>query len=64
MDDTKKMLQVLINGQTAIKQELSVKIDKLGEKLAGRIDSLEARVDELEKNLTERINRIGKQLAY
>ena len=71
MDDTKKMLQAIISGQNALKQELVVKIDKWGEKLDGRIDGLEGRIDTLEErvvkvgnNLTKRIDKIGKQLAY
>lgn len=71
MDDTHKMLQAIINGQSALKQELSSKIDKvdqklekLGDRLEGRIDSLETRVDKVEKNLTERLDKIGRQLAY
>lgn len=67
MDDTQKMLQAIIHGQNALKQELGSKIDKLGKKLDGlenRIDGVEERIDRVEKNLTKRIDRIGKQLSY
>lgn len=64
MDDTHKMLQAIIHGQNALKQELSGKIDRLGEKLGGRMDRLEKRVDEVEVNLTLRIDNLGRQLAY
>lgn len=63
-DDTQRMLWTIINGQSAFRQEVLGKIDKIdgkvdsvGERLAGKIDSVE-------KNLTERIDKLGKQLAY
>lgn len=71
MNDTTKMLQAILNGQNAVKQELvskidkvDKKVDKLGERLEGRIDRLEGRIDGVEKNLTERLDKIGNQLAY
>lgn len=60
MNDTQKMLQAIINGQSAIKQELSGKIDKIDQK----VDKLSEKLDQVEKNLTGRIDKIGKQLAY
>lgn len=67
-DDTKKMLRIIINGQSSFRQEVLGKIDKLDQKLSGRIDgvekSLTVRIDSLEKNLTKRIDNLGKQLAY
>ena len=60
MNDTQKMLQAIINGQSAIKQELSGKIDKLDLK----VDKLDEKLDEVEENLTSRIDKLGKQLAY
>ncbi len=53
MDDTKKMLQAIIHGQNSLKQELVTKIDKL-----------DSKIDQVEKRLTNRINALGKQLAY
>lgn len=71
MNDTQKMLQAIIHGQNSLKQELVSRIDKLDSKLGGRIDGLEeridgveSRIDKVEKNLTGRLDRIGKQLAY
>jgi len=71
MNDTQKMLQAILNGQNAIKQELVVKIDKvdqkvdrLGNQLEGKIDKLERKIDKAEKNLTVRLDKIGRQLAY
>lgn len=60
MNDTQKMLQAIINGQSAIKQELSSKIDKVDLK----VDKLDEKLDRVEKNLTSRIDKLGKQLAY
>lgn len=59
MDDTKKMLQAIINGQSAMKSELLTKIDKVEKK----VDNLDKKIDEVEKNLTKRIDKIGLQLA-
>ena len=64
MNDTQKMLQAIIHGQNALKQELSTKIDKVEQKLGGKIDSLGVKLNHVDKNLTDRIDRIGKQLAY
>lgn len=60
MNDTQKMLQAIINGQSALKQELLVKIDKVDKK----VDKLDEKLDKVEKNLTGRIDKLGKQLAY
>ncbi|MBU1032180.1 hypothetical protein KKE03_04660 [Patescibacteria group bacterium] len=60
MNDTQKMLQAIINGQSTIKQELSGKIDKVDQK----VDKLTEKLDKVEKNLTGRIDKLGKQLAY
>ncbi|TSC86730.1 MAG: Uncharacterized protein G01um10147_811 [Microgenomates group bacterium Gr01-1014_7] len=57
MDDTKKMLRAIINGQSVFRQEILAKIDKLDKKLEGMIN----RVDE---KLTERIDKLGMHLAY
>ena len=64
MNDTQKMLQTIINGQSTFRQELLSKIDKLDQKLGGRIDGLEGKIDQVENNLTGRIDKLGKQLAY
>lgn len=64
MDDTKKMLRAIINGQTAMKEELLVRMDKLDNRLTGRVDSLEEKVDKGFKKVNERIDKLGKSLAY
>ena len=40
-DDTQKMLRAIINGQSAFRQEVLSRIDKLDSKLTGRIDQVE-----------------------
>lgn len=57
MNDTQKMLQTIINGQSTFRQDVLGRIDKLDTKLTGRID-------QVEKNLTNRIDKLGTQLAY
>lgn len=71
MDDNKKILQAILNGQSALKQELVSKINKVDqrvERLEGKIDQVEEnltkKIKTVEKNLTRRIDSIGRQLAY
>jgi hypothetical protein len=59
-DDTQKMLRVIINGQSTFRQEVLGKIDNLDQK----VDKLDIKIDRVEKNLTERIDKLGKHLAY
>jgi hypothetical protein len=70
MDDTKKMFRAIINGQSAMKSELLVKIEGIDKKVDGlekKIDGVESRlsksIDRLDKKLTKRINKIGLQVA-
>lgn len=65
MNDTQKMLQAIINGQTTLKGELLRKIDQVDQKvdkLTGGMDGLDGKIDRVEKKLTERLDKIGKQL--
>ncbi len=71
MDDTQKMLRIIINGQSSFRQEVLGKLDKVEKRLDSRIDGLENKIDGLdgkidgvEKRLTERLDKIGRQLAY
>lgn len=71
MNDTQKMLQAILSGQSTVKQDLMGRIDKVEKKLDGKIDNLEQKVDKLDikidkvdNKLTERLDKIGKQLAY
>lgn len=57
MNDIQKMFQTIINGQSAFKQEVMSRIDRLDEKFDRKIDNLE-------ENLTSRIDKLGRQLAY
>ena len=66
MDDTKKMLQTIINGQSAIKSELLIKIDSVDKKVGGlsdKLDKLDKKIDGVEERLTKRIDKIGLQVA-
>jgi len=63
MDDTQRMLRVIINGQSAMKSELLTKIDRLDKKFSKKFDGLDQKIDRVEKNLTGRIDKIGLQVA-
>ena len=63
MDDTKKMLQAIINGQSAMKSELLGEIRKLDKKFDLRIDLLAKETKEGFEKLTERVDKIGLQVA-
>lgn len=66
MDDTNKMLRVIINGQSAMKSELLAKIDSVDKKvdrLDEKVNNLDKKIDGVEKNLTKRIDKLGLQLA-
>jgi len=53
MDDyTKKMLVAIANGQSAMRGEFMEKFDQLEEK-----------IDKVEKNLTNRIDNLGRHIA-
>ena len=59
MDDTHKMLQAIINGQSAMKDELLTEIRKVDK----RVDNLDQKVDRFHEDLSNRIDKIGLQLA-
>ena len=60
MNNIDKMLSAIINGQSALKSELLVKIDGVDQK----VDKLDSKIDGVEKRLTKRIDKLGKQTAY
>jgi hypothetical protein len=64
MDDTKKMLRAIINGQSALRDDLIREIRKGDESLSRRIDSLENEIRNGFQKVNKRIDRLGKQLAY
>lgn len=66
MDDTKSMLRAIINGQSAMKQELLGeirKVDEKVEKLDQKVGILSLELKRVESNLTKRIDKIGLQVA-
>lgn len=63
MDDTKKMLRVIINGQSAMKSELLGEIHKVDKKLGSDIASLRKETKEGFEKLTKRVDKIGLQVA-
>lgn len=71
MNDPQKMLQAIIHGQNALKQELvgkidkvERKVDKLTEDVGDKIKGLDQQIDRVDKKLTKRLDNIGRQLAY
>ena len=64
MDDTKKMLRVIINGQSVMKSELLGEINKLRKETNKGFEEVDKKMTTLEKNLTNRIDRLGKSIAY
>ena len=66
MDEIKKMLRAVVNGQSALKQELLGEIRKVD----GKVDNLDNKVENLRsemkqgfKDLTARVDKIGLQVA-
>lgn len=67
MDDTQKMLRAIINGQTTLKQELLNEVKKVAQKVDEvdmEVKKVDKKLDKVERNLTGRMDKIGKQLAY
>lgn len=64
MDDTQRMLQKIINGQSSLKQELLLKIDGLDKKLTLEINDLRKTTIEGFKRVNKRLDMQGKQLAF
>ncbi len=59
MEEVKEMLRAVINGQSAMKQELLAKIEKVDKK----VERLEAKVEKGFKKVNSRIDNLGYQLA-
>jgi polyhydroxyalkanoate synthesis regulator phasin len=55
---------MVINGQSAMKSELLTEIGKLDEKLTNRIDSLEKNMNKGFEKVNDRVDKLGKSLAY
>ncbi len=62
MNDTQKMFQTIINGQSAFRQEVLIKIDKVDKKVDQLGDRLEGKIDRVEKNLTGRLDKLGQRI--
>lgn len=60
MDDIKRMLRAIINGQSALKQELLSEIKKIDAK----VDKGFAKVNDRLKEANHRLDMQGKSLAY
>jgi tetrahydromethanopterin S-methyltransferase subunit G len=60
MDETKKMLRAIINGQSKLREEMLTRFNNIDKRFKG----LEQRMEEGFKNVNKRIDRLGKQLAY
>jgi len=70
MDDTKKMLRAIINGQSAMKSDLLGEIQKVEKKLSTEIGNLKTDLGSLRREtkegfekLTKRVDQIGLQVA-
>ena len=63
MDDSKKMLKAIINGQSSMKSELLSKIDKLQKEVTTGFIDVNKNIDKVEKNLSFRVDKIGLQVA-
>ncbi len=58
MDEVKKMLRAVINGQSAMKQELLVKIEKVDE----RANTLEGKIDSLGESIKKGFKEVNKRI--
>lgn len=67
MDDTKKMFRAVINGQSAMKQELLTEIKKVrGEvgEVHSELGEFKQEASEEFKKVNSRLDKIGKSVAY
>ncbi len=66
MDEIKKMFQVLVNGQSAMKAELLTEIEKLRKEMNEKFDKVYEEfkgVDNDFEKVNKRLDRLGMQLA-
>lgn len=63
-DNTQQMFRAIINGQSNFRQEVLTRIDKLDQKLTGRINDVEKNVTKRIDGVENRLDKIGRQLAY
>jgi len=60
MEEIKKMLRAVINGQSALKSKLITKINNLENK----VDKIDRKIDVVDEKLSKRLDSIGKSVAY
>lgn len=63
MDDITKMFHTLVNGQSALKQELLHEISKLRKEMNDRFDKLNDKIEKVDKKVEKNGKRIDK-LVY
>lgn len=59
-----EMLKIIINNQSIFKMEILQKLDGVTQQLTEAKKELGDKIDNVNKNLTGRVDAIGKQLAY
>lgn len=64
MDDTKKMLRTIINGQSLLKSELLSEINKLRKETTKGFEDVNNKMDVGFKKVHQRIDKLGASLAY
>ncbi len=64
MDDTRKMLRVIINGQSAMKSQLLGEINKLRKETSKGFEDHGKEMRDGFKKVNERLDKQGKSLAY
>lgn len=64
VDSNDKMIRAIVNSQSSMKQELLERISKLDRKLGCRIDRLEIKTEDGFIKVSERLDKIGKSVAY
>lgn len=60
MEEIKKMLRAVINGQSGLRQELMGEMGKIRKDL----DELDEKSEEMKVAINQRLDAIGSQLAY
>jgi hypothetical protein len=63
MNEFKKMLTAMVNGQAAFRAEMRKRFDELDKKFDTRINNLEQKVDKGFGEVHERLDKIGLQVA-
>ncbi|OGM21637.1 hypothetical protein A2955_02315 [Candidatus Woesebacteria bacterium RIFCSPLOWO2_01_FULL_37_19] len=64
MDEVKKILRAVINGQSALKQGLLAEIKKLRVEFTSKHDSLQKEMRDGFRKVNDRLDKQGKSLAY